>query len=245
MERVTVIRDEGVVLRTHDLGESDRIVTILTRRTGRVRAVAKGVRRTTSRFGARLEPAAVVDVQLWVGRSLDVVREAVAISSYGSRLAGDWAAHAAGQAVLETAERLTSEEREPAPRLYALTVGALAALASGAHGPSLVLDAFLLRSLGGAGWAAALTECARCNAPGPHSWWSPTAGGSVCEACRPPASASISLAALEHLVALRDADWEHADAVTDRVAKEASGLVAAHAQWQLERRLRSLELVER
>ena len=62
-------RDEAIVLRTHKLGEADRIVTLLTRQHGKVRAVAKGVRRTTSRFGARLEPFMVVDVQCYEGRS--------------------------------------------------------------------------------------------------------------------------------------------------------------------------------
>lgn len=58
-------RDEAVVLRTHDLAESDRIVTLLTRSHGQVRAVARGVRRTSSKFGARLEPFGVVDIQLF------------------------------------------------------------------------------------------------------------------------------------------------------------------------------------
>ena len=65
--------DEAVVLRTHNLGEADRIVTLLTRRHGKVRAVARGVRRSTSKFGARLEPFSHVDLQLVVGRSLDIV----------------------------------------------------------------------------------------------------------------------------------------------------------------------------
>ena len=60
-------RDEAIVLRTQKLGEADRIVTLLTRQHGKVRAVAKGVRRTRSRFGARLEPSMVVDVQLLRG----------------------------------------------------------------------------------------------------------------------------------------------------------------------------------
>ena len=60
-------RDEAIVLRTHKLGEADRIITMLTRTRGRVRAVAKGVRRTKSRFGARLEPGMVVDVQCYEG----------------------------------------------------------------------------------------------------------------------------------------------------------------------------------
>ncbi|MDO8382692.1 MAG: DNA repair protein RecO, partial [Microbacterium sp.] len=65
-------RDEVVILRTHKLGEADRIITMLSRRHGKVRAVAKGVRRTASRFGARLEPFMVADVQLYAGRTLDI-----------------------------------------------------------------------------------------------------------------------------------------------------------------------------
>ena len=68
--------DEAIVLRTHKLAEADRIITLLTRQHGRVRAVAKGVRRTTSRFGSRLEPFTHVDLQLAVGRNLDVVTQA-------------------------------------------------------------------------------------------------------------------------------------------------------------------------
>ena len=64
------------MLRTQKLGEADRIVTLLTKKTGRVRAVAKGVRRTKSRFGARLEPFTHVDLQLYTGRSLDMVTQA-------------------------------------------------------------------------------------------------------------------------------------------------------------------------
>ena len=73
---VPYYRDEAIVLRTQKLGEADRIITLLTRSHGRVRAVAKGVRRTTSRFGSRLEPFSHVDVQLAEGRSLDVVTQA-------------------------------------------------------------------------------------------------------------------------------------------------------------------------
>ena len=73
MDCMQLYRDDGVVLRTQKLGEADRIITILARKTGRVRAVAKGVRRTRSRFGARLEPFTHVDLMLYPGRSLDVI----------------------------------------------------------------------------------------------------------------------------------------------------------------------------
>ena len=68
-------RDEAIVLRTQKLGEADRIVTLLTRGLGKVRVVGKGVRRTKSRFGARLEPGMHVDVQCYEGRSLDTVTQ--------------------------------------------------------------------------------------------------------------------------------------------------------------------------
>ena len=68
-------RDEAVILRTHKLGEADRIVTLLTRYHGQVRAVAKGVRRTASKFGSRLEPFMVADIQFYEGRNLDTVKD--------------------------------------------------------------------------------------------------------------------------------------------------------------------------
>jgi DNA repair protein RecO (recombination protein O) len=87
--RVGLYWDDGIVLRTQKLGEADRIVTILTRRNGRVRAVGKGVRRTKSRFGARLEPFTHVDLLLYTGRSLDVITQAETVRAYGEPLATD------------------------------------------------------------------------------------------------------------------------------------------------------------
>lgn len=245
-------RDEGVVLRVQKLGEADRIVTVLTRRHGRVRAVAKGVRRTRSRFGATVEPFSHVDLQLYTGRSLDVVVQAESLHAYGERLVGDYARYTAGTAVLETAERLTAEEREPSLRLFLLVVGALRALSGSddvdrpdARNPSLVLDAFLLRAMSVSGYAPALDDCARCAAPGPHRAFSVPAGGAVCQSCRPSGAASPSPAALRLMVDLLTGDWDAAEPSDGRTRKEASGLVAAHLQWHLERGLRSLPLVER
>jgi len=121
-------RDDGVVLRTQKLGEADRIVTLLTRQNGRVRAVAKGVRRTKSRFGARLEPFTHVDVLIHPGRSLDVITQAEVIRPYGVPLAGDYPRYTAGTAMLETAERFTPMEKEPAIRQFLLLIGGLRAL---------------------------------------------------------------------------------------------------------------------
>ncbi len=242
---MALYRDDGVVLRVQKLGEADRIVTVLTRRTGRVRAVAKGVRRTRSKFGARLEPFSHVALQLAEGRSLDVVTEAVAIDAFGATLAEDYARYTAGTAMLEATERLTAEEREPALRLYLLLVSALRALAGGERASSLLLDSFLLRALDQAGYGLALTGCARCGEPGPHRAFSVSAGGSVCAACRPPGAVSPAPAVLALLAALAGGDWPAATDSAEGDRRAASGLVAAGLQWNLERGLRSLPLVER
>jgi DNA repair protein RecO (recombination protein O) len=252
---VPLYRDEAVVLRVHKLGEADRIVTLLTRRHGRVRAVGKGVRRTTSKFGARLEPGSHVDVQLHSRlpdgqhppggqRGLDLVTQTDSLGSYGAALASDYPRWTAVSAICETAERLT-EEGEPALRLYLLVVGALRALVEREHDPGLILDAFFLRAMSTAGWEPALSACAKCGSAGPHAAFNVPAGGAVCEPCRPPGSARPQPDTIELLVALLRGDWPTADASSEAARREGSGLVAAHLQWHLERGLRSLPLVDR
>jgi len=242
---VPLYRDEAVVLRTQKLGESDRIVTLLTRSHGRVRAVARGVRKTSSRIGGRLEPFGHVDVQLYEGRSLDTVSQVETIDAHGAALSADYARWTAGTAMLETAERLTPEEREPSVQQFALLISGLRALVSDEHEATLVMDAYLLRSLAVAGWSPSVDDCARCGAPGPHRAFSIPGGGVVCPSCRPPGSASPSAPTLLLLGALLSGDWNQADSSQARDRREASGLVAAFLQWHLERGLRSLPLVDR
>ncbi|MBK9740511.1 MAG: DNA repair protein RecO [Actinobacteria bacterium] len=238
-------RDEAIVLRTQKLGEADRIVTLLTRGRGRVRGVARGVRKTSSRIGARLEPFSHVDVQLYEGRSLDTVTQVESIANHGAELSSDYPRWTAGTAMLETAERLTPEEREPAVQQYVLLVSGLRSLVADDHEPTLILDSFLLRSLAIAGWSPSFDDCARCGAPGPHRAFSIPTGGVVCPACRPPGSAAPSAPTIALLGALLSGDWPLADGSEPREQREASGLVAAFLQWHLERGLRSLPLVDR
>jgi len=242
---MSLYRDTGVVLRVHKLGEADRIVTLITRRHGKVRAVAKGVRRTKSRFGARLEPFGHVDVQFYTGRTLDVITQVQTVDAFGSGIIADYARYTAACAVLETADRLTDEEGEPALRLYLLVSGALRALCGGERDPSLVLDAFLLRAMAYAGWEPAITECARCGERGPHRAFSVPAGGSVCPRCKPAGTSNPTEETLELLSALLRGNWPVAEASGPAARREGSGLVAALLQWHLERQLRSLPLVER
>ena len=247
---MSLYADDGIVLRTQDLGEADHIVTILTRRTGRVRAVGKGVRRTMSRFGARLEPFSHVDLQFHTGRSLDYVTQAELIRAYGAPLAADYPRYTTGAAMLETAERFTPEEKEPAQRQFLLLVGGLRALGEGVHTPRLVLDAFLLRSLAVAGYAPALETCAVCGSADLAAGsagsrvFGIAAGGLTCRSCRPAGAATPSVHTVTLMSALLRGDWPQADAAQRRHQVECSGLVAAYLQWHLEHSIRSLRHVE-
>jgi DNA repair protein RecO (recombination protein O) len=244
--RTKLYRDDAVVLRVQKLGESDRIVTMFTRRHGRVRAVARGVRRTSSKFGARLEPFGHIDVQVAEGRgALHTVAQVEAIDLYGKRLMDDYPRYTTASAIAETAERLTAIEEEPSLKLYLLTLGALRVLAAGEHSTSLILDSYLLRAMGVAGWAPALGACAVCGTPGIHRAFSVPAGGVVCPDCRPPGASHPAPASIELMAALSVGDWTVADIAAVPAQREASGLVAAHLQWHLERGLRSLPLVDR
>jgi DNA repair protein RecO (recombination protein O) len=242
---MSLYRDQAIVLRTQKLGEADRIITLFTKEHGRIKAVAKGVRRTKSRFGARLEPASYVDLQLYSGRTFDTITQVVSIENYGDVLSSDYQSWTVASAILEAAERFTQAEHEPALQQFILVSGSLKALAEKRYDASLILDAYLLRSLAVAGYAPSLTVCSRCDAPGPHKFFSLQGGGSVCPSCKPSASAAPSQATLDLMAHLLTGDWEQAIKSESKNRNEASGLIAAYLQWHLERGLRSLPLVER
>ncbi|YAL82155.1 DNA repair protein RecO [Dermacoccaceae bacterium W4C1] len=237
-------RDAAIVLRTHKLGEADRIVTLLCRSQGKVRAVAKGIRRTRSKFGSRLEPGMVVDLQCHRGRSLDTITQAGMLAPYGEQCAADYDSWTAAAAMLETADRITTE-REPAGRQFVLLAGGLAALAGRERDPVLILDSYLLRAMATAGWAPTFDACASCGAPGPHRGFNLAAGGAVCSDCRPPGSSAPRPQTFELMTALLAGDWDAVATPDPRVRAEAGGLVTAYLHWHLERGVRALRHVDR
>ncbi|MDR1442290.1 MAG: DNA repair protein RecO [Bifidobacteriaceae bacterium] len=253
---MVTFRDAGIVLRTHKLAEADRIITLLTRDHGKVRAVAKGVRRPKSRFGGRLEPFMYADLQFYEGRSLDTVTQAVTLAAYGGPITASYPAFTAANAVAEVADKLSPVEHVPARLLFRLTVGAVAALARSVAppdpegnaptpGPGSVADSYLLRALALAGYAPALTDCARCGAQGPHRAFSPAAGGVVCQRCRPPGSAAPTGATVALLGALLEGDWPAVAAAPPQAAAESAGLARSFAEFHLERAIGSLRLMDR
>ncbi len=225
-------KDEAVVLRTMRLGEADRIVTLAGRSQGKIRAVAKGVRKTKSRFGGRLEPFTQVSLVMWRGRSdLDIVTQVEAVESNRS-VREDLDRFALGQVMLEAVDRVV-QEKEPSPRVFNLLVEGLKGL--GASGSPLVLAWFLLRLSGVAGFAPSLVDCTECGAPA--TWFSPGQGGAVCARCRSAEAAPVAAGVLK---LLNDLLVEGAWMKTDpQIVTAAIRLARTYAEYHLERRLRS------
>lgn len=233
-------RDQAIVLRTYKLGEADRIVVMLGKNTGQIRAVAKGVRRTSSKFGARLSPFNMVDVQLHKGRNLDTITQAETVSAYSSSLTSDYPLFTNAKLIVETAHKLTEGREEPAPEQFELLHGAIHTLAGSLRPPALVGTAYLLRSMTLEGWKPQLTRCVACGQSGDLRYFSSGGGGAFCIGCAPSDAMSMEPGTAFLMEALIRADWDSAMDEPVEIWEQARDLAGAWAQWHLEQRLRSL-----
>ncbi len=183
---MSLYRDRGVVLRTYKLGEADRIVVLVTEHHGKVRAVAKGVRRTSSKFGSRLEPLSHVAFLAWRGRGeLDVVNQVEVVDHYRA-VREDLGGMAKGLSMLEVVDQL-AQEGQADPRLYAMLVGALRALADPGLEADLVPAAFFLKALVLEGAGPVLDACASCGRSDREVElvaFDLVEGGALCRGCR-------------------------------------------------------------
>jgi DNA repair protein RecO (recombination protein O) len=231
---------EAVVLRSFRLGEADRVLHLYTRERGRVGAVAKGIRRTRSRFGARLEPMTEVSLVLHEGRGeLHTVSAADIVESHHG-VREDPYRLAVGLAGLEAVSRLFAEG-EPAPRAHLALRRFLAALedprppaAEPARDPRLL--ALQLKLHWVAGFAPELERCAACGADDVAlDRFSAAAGGAVCAAC--PGGFSFpaqALAATRALVARPIAEApELPPGVAASVARAVADMHAEHGGFRL------------
>lgn len=176
---MTTYRDRGVVLRTYKLGESDRIVVMMTNGHGKVRAVAKGVRKTKSKIGARLEPMSHVDVLMNRGRDLDVVNQVEVIDA-SPGLHGDLDRMSQAISMCEAVD-LVSQDREPASHLYEMLVGALRTLEDRAA--PLLLAGFFLKLLASEGVGPQVESCVSCGGGDRFEHFDLHAGGVQCRSC--------------------------------------------------------------
>ncbi len=230
-------KDEGIVLKAIKLGEADRIITFFTRYNGKVQAVAKGIRKTKSRFGGRLEPFTRVDLMLYRGRSLDTVTGVDIVESFKA-VRGEYARLTAAAALAELVDKVTPD-RERALPVYALLVSGLQALA--AAGPSTVVPGFYVKLLSISGYHPQLRVCAGCGSNTDLAGFSAPLGGVVCEACLHEEEDAVSLsrdriAALGRLLA---ADLGAPGGVDETI--QLTRLLRRYAEFHLERPLRSLE----
>jgi DNA repair protein RecO (recombination protein O) len=242
---MSLYREQGVVLRTYRLGEADRIVVLLTQGEGKVRAVAKGVRKTKSRFGGRLEQFSHVDLSLYRGRELDIITQAEVVNPFRF-LRDDYDRVVAGAAMLEAVDQV-AQEREPAVRVFLLLVRALRALDGEPGEPAVVLDAFLLKLMALEGYRPMLAECAGCGRHSELRAFSAVRGGALCASCRNGGESLLDPGTVPLLSHLLGEDLDQAAATRPRAAagREAANVVKSYVEYHLDRRLRSYPLVDR
>lgn len=234
-------REQGIVLRTYRLGETDRIVHLAAQDRGKVRAVAKGARRPGSRFAGRLEVFCHVDLLLYEGRNLDVVTQAELIEPY-LPLREDHLLHTCAAAMAEATDRVV-QEGERNLRVFLLLRAGLAALAARPTNPATFLHAFLVRLLAAAGFELSTSSCARCGGQAVPASLHVPSGGVVCRRCAPPGARVVDERAVAELRLLASGDWvDLADRVT---SPEVAAFVQASVEHHLERPLRSYALVPR
>jgi DNA repair protein RecO (recombination protein O) len=233
------------VLRASKLAEADKIVTVLTQGSGKVRAVAKGVRRTKSRFGARLEPFTHVSLMVYRGRgALDTVTQAEIIAPHLA-IRGNLQLFAAGETMLEAVDKV-AEEHERNTRLFLLLLSGLRALELPPADPATVAESFLLKLLSLSGFHPSLSACAVCGRMNP-GLFSSGQGGAVCSTCADYGAGPASTASLDYLAAIASADLAETDPVScdARVRAESRALLFGFAEYHLERRMRSLPMLAR
>jgi len=238
-------RDQGIVLRSHKLGETDRIVTLLLQGRGKARAVAKGIRRPGSRIGARLEPFAHVDLELHEGRTLDVVRQVETLET-NAAIREDDRLFAAGSVMVELVDTVSGEgQRDHA--LFLLLRAGLTALRARPDDPSVFVDAFLLRAASVVGFPVFTAACARCRTPGPHVRLSVVGGGTLCADCATDGTRQVDADVIEAVRLLGDdTAWQSLPGLARErpAARATAGSYArAFVEHHLERRLRAYDAV--
>jgi DNA repair protein RecO (recombination protein O) len=234
-----------------DLGEADRIVTFYSRDVGKIRAVAKGVRRTTSRSAGHLEPFTLSDVMFAVGRELDVISQADTLEAFRA-VREDLVLTTHAYYLAEMVDLLT-EDRMENRAVFNVLVDGLRDLESAVSSTDaearLVLIVFQLRLLDALGYRPELRECVTCRVTiePERNQFSALMGGVLCPGCGPRESTarSVGTSVLKLLRFVQHNDGRRSVVVPAPVACEAEVLMRAYAEHLIERRLRSPALIAR
>jgi DNA repair protein RecO (recombination protein O) len=236
-------KTEAVVLRSFRLGEADRVLHVYTADRGRVGAVAKGVRRTKSRFGGRLEPLSHVELMLHQGSGeLQTVTGADLRSSHHEAREDPYRL-AVGLIGAEAMLRLFTEQEANERAFTALTrfldrLDAIPARAPARPALDPLVLSFQLKLLWLSGYLPHLTSCAECGAEGPLIGYSPRAGGAVCERCGAD-SLPLTTEGIAGIEGLLGAPLAEA-AISKRAAREALRVITSSYEYHGGFRLRTL-----
>ena len=246
MRNPHVYATEAIVLRRTDFGEADRILTLFTPKGGKVRAIAQGVRRTTSRLAGHLEPFTRTQLLLASGRELDIVTQAEGRERLDHLRDDLW--HASGAwYVAELVDRFL-EDNDPHPRLYQAFTHTLRRLDEGAAERTssrgwLALRHFELYLLGELGYRPALHQCAGCDTPltPTENGYNPELGGALCPRCSRYSQRRLSLNALKVLRLLQTTEWDALPKLRlpAAVRDEVEAVLQSTLRYHLDRDLKS------
>lgn len=243
MSRIRAYRTEAIVLSRTDYGEADRILTLFTPDRGKVRAIARGARRLTSRTGSHIELFHHIQVVLAEGRTLDVVTQAEAVGARhrirDNLLLATYAYH-----LVELVDRLTVEGQGSSP-LFALLRDGLIVLENCAD-PTLLTRYFELRVLDLLGYRPELFACAGCGAPlePDGNSYDPAEGGVLCPDCR-QSRPLLDPAAFRALRFLLQNEWNEAARLQLSPATHMAleRVLVATLRHILEREMKSVEFL--
>ena len=233
--------DQGIVLRSYPFGEADRVVVLLSPNHGKIRTVAKGVRKTKSRFGGRLEPFTHVDLVLYEGRNLDTITQVAVLEPF-PKLRADLDAVVTAGTMVEAADAVAQED-ESAIRLFLLLQRGLKTLEIGERSPDLITS-YLLKLADVVGVAPSLLQCASCGREEELRRFSFGGGGSICDRCRGEGSVRLREGLTEYLAALAGSELTSLPPPDASLSGEAMGIARRFVEYHLDRKLTSLTVME-
>lgn len=238
---MAIRNDQGIVLRGYPFGESHRIVVLVSPNSGKIRAVAKGVRKTKSRFGGRLEPFTHVDLVLYEGRNLDTITQVSTISAFGE-LRNHLDRVLAASTMLEVVDAVVQQD-ESAHRMFLLLQRGLTVLDREAPHPDLVTS-FLLKAAVVIGIGPSFDSCAGCGTKEDLKRFSFAEGGSLCDSCRVPGSYALRDGLIDYLAMVGAAEFHALGEPDESLSREALGVTRRFLEYHLDRRIKSLAMLD-
>lgn len=214
---------------------------LISPNNGKLRTVAKGVRKTKSRFGGRLEPFTHVDLILYEGKNLDTITQVSTINAFGE-LRNHLDRVLAASVMVEVVDAVVPED-EPSLRMFLLLQRGLTVLDHREPHPDLVTS-FLLKAAEVIGVAPSLDSCAGCGRLDDLHRFSFAAGGSLCESCRTPGAYALREGLVPYMAAVAGAELHQLPDAHGSLSREALGVTKRFMEYHLERQLQSLVMLD-